>query len=218
MEWFPAGGRCSMMVCMERFSWLAPMVLWSFAEPLLPSPVSRPQGGGTPRVQDEAAFAAIVYVLATDCAWRELPKVFGVSWQTTHRRFTQWAKAGVWTALEQLTADNTAADNAAAADTADNTDNTDNANVDNPGAVDESVRAWAAVVSTAAAARLRPAGAAEESPSEAAPVGRPRPRILREFSGQFIEQLFGRRKVVKPNAAELPDESPETSGQQSTTT
>jgi hypothetical protein len=199
-----------MMVCMERFSWLAPMVLWSFAEPLLPSPVSRPQGGGTPRVQDEAAFAAIVYVLATDCAWRELPKVFGVSWQTTHRRFTQWAKAGVWTALERLAADNPAA--------ADNTDHANADNVDNPGAVDESVRAWAAVVSTAAAARLRPAGAAEESPSEAAPAGRPRPRILREFSGQFIEQLFGRRKVVKPNAAELPDESPETSGQQSTTT
>jgi hypothetical protein len=173
---------------MERFSWLAPMALWPHAEPLLPSPISRPQGGGTPRIQDEATFAAIVYVLATGCAWRELPKVFGVSWQTTHRRFTHWAKAELWTALGRL--------------------------ADDP-SVDPSTRAWAEVVATASALRLRPAGAADQ-PS-GAPADRPRPRILREFSGQFVEQLFGQRKVVKPHP-ESRDESPETGDAQPTTT
>ncbi|WP_406630130.1 transposase [Amycolatopsis sp. WGS_07] len=161
---------------MNRFSWLAPMTLWPYAEPLLPNPASRPQGGGTPRIQDEATFAAICYVLATGCAWRELPKTFGVSWQTAHRRFTHWANAGLWTALGELSGDETA---------------------------EAPTRAWAEALSEAAATRLRSAGARPAAAAE-----RPRPRILREFSGHFVEQLFGRRKVVKPDGGAAETEPP----------
>src|SRR4030081_2597254 len=88
---------CPMIIAVDRrFSWLAPMVLWPIAESLLPRPTVRPQGGGTPRVEDEATFAAVVYVLVSECAWRELPKTFNVSWQTAHRRFTQWCSDGLW--------------------------------------------------------------------------------------------------------------------------
>ncbi|WP_198284330.1 transposase [Saccharomonospora xinjiangensis] len=39
----------------------------------------RPQGGGPRRVDDRAVFTAIVFVLTSVCAWRQLPSSFGVS-------------------------------------------------------------------------------------------------------------------------------------------
>ncbi|MFH8337125.1 transposase [Streptomyces sp. AM6-12] len=84
-----------------RFAWLAPMVLWPLARPYLPRPAARPQGGGTQRADDEAMFAAIVYVLVSGVPWRALPKAFTVSWQNTHRRFTQWSEAGLWNRIRE---------------------------------------------------------------------------------------------------------------------
>ncbi len=34
----------------------------------------RPQGGGVANIDDEAVFAAIIYVLVSGCAWRALPR------------------------------------------------------------------------------------------------------------------------------------------------
>jgi len=79
-----------------RFAWLAPMLLWPLARPHLPLHAVRPQGGGSQRADDEAMFAAILYVLVSEVPWRALPKTFTVSWQNTHRRFTQWSEAGLW--------------------------------------------------------------------------------------------------------------------------
>ncbi|GAA3028172.1 transposase [Actinokineospora globicatena] len=172
---------------MDRFTWLAPMALWPHVEPLLPRPVSRPQGGGTPRAQNEASFAAIAYVLTSGCAWREVPKVFGVSWQTAHRRFAQWAGEGVWTAIGLLVADT---------------------------ALDEGVRCWANAITAAANTRLGASESASQPPGDAA-ARRPRPRIIREFSGTFVERLFGPRKVVQQ---EISQESPETSSRDCATT
>ncbi|HEY9476094.1 MAG TPA: transposase, partial [Mycobacteriales bacterium] len=65
------------------------------AEPpptLRPSP--RRQGGGRRRVEDRAVLAGIVFVATAGCAWRQLPQCFTASWQTVHRRFTEWSKAG----------------------------------------------------------------------------------------------------------------------------
>ena len=50
-------------------------------------------------------FTAITYVLTSGCAWRDLPPSFGVSFQTAHRRFTQWTKAGVWPRLHRAVLD-----------------------------------------------------------------------------------------------------------------
>ncbi|MFC5215355.1 transposase [Streptomyces coerulescens] len=77
------------------------MMLWPLARHYLPRPAQRPQGGGTQRADDEAMFAAIVYVLVSGVPWRALPKTFAVSWQNTHRRFTQWSEAGLWDRIRE---------------------------------------------------------------------------------------------------------------------
>ncbi|MFF1479083.1 IS5 family transposase [Streptomyces sp. NPDC058301] len=71
------------------------------ARPLLPPARVRPQGGGVANIDDEAVFAAIVYVLVSGCAWRALPPCFGASKSTVHRRFLLWSRAGVWGRLHQ---------------------------------------------------------------------------------------------------------------------
>lgn len=88
-----------------RFSWLAPMVLWPLAQWLLPEPTVRPQGGGTQRTDDEAVFAAVLFVLVSEVPWRALPRTFGVSWQHAHRRFGQWSEAGLWERLREAARD-----------------------------------------------------------------------------------------------------------------
>lgn len=50
-------------------------------------------------------LAAILYVLQTGCAWAALPSSLGVSAATAHRRFAEWARAGVFTGLHQAMLD-----------------------------------------------------------------------------------------------------------------
>jgi transposase len=76
-----------------------PQPLWLIASWLIPAHPKRHQGGGRRRADDRATLAAILYVLQTGCSWRALPASFGVSRSATHRRFTEWAKAGVFTQL-----------------------------------------------------------------------------------------------------------------------
>lgn len=85
----------------NRWGWIVPDGLWEITRPLLPPPRLRPQGGGTANIDDEAVFAAIVYVLVSGCAWRALPPCFGISKSTAHRRFLIWSRAGVWGRLHQ---------------------------------------------------------------------------------------------------------------------
>lgn len=84
-----------------RWGWIVPDGLWELARPLLPPARVRPQGGGVANIDDEAVFAAIVYVLVSGCAWRALPPCFGASKSTVHRRFAIWSRAGVWGRLHQ---------------------------------------------------------------------------------------------------------------------
>jgi len=46
-----------------------------------------------------------VFVLTTRCAWRHLPPVFGVPYQTAHRRFTEWSDAALWAKLHRAVLD-----------------------------------------------------------------------------------------------------------------
>lgn len=79
---------------------LVPSDLWALAAPLIESSRQRrPQGGGTAHHSEHAVFAAVVFVLTSGCAWRDLPPVFGVSKATAHRRFTQWTKSELWARL-----------------------------------------------------------------------------------------------------------------------
>ena len=83
---------------------LVPDELWLLARPLIPRFQPRPQGGGTAPLPDRAVLTAIVYVLTSGCAWRDLPSWLGVPFQTAHRRFTQWTDAGMWHRLHQAAA------------------------------------------------------------------------------------------------------------------
>ncbi|WP_370094873.1 transposase [Streptacidiphilus sp. MAP12-20] len=84
----------------RRFAWLAPTQVWPVARHLLPAPAPRPQGGGTRRHDEEALFAAVVFILVSNSPWRGLPSGFGVSWQHTHRCFLHWTETGAWERLE----------------------------------------------------------------------------------------------------------------------
>nr|WP_217637674.1 IS5 family transposase [Actinopolyspora saharensis] len=88
-----------------RWDWVVPEGLWEIVEPLLPAAKVRPQGGGTANIDDEAVFAAIVYVLVSGCSWRHLPPCFGASKSTVHRRFRMWTQAGVWGRLHRAILD-----------------------------------------------------------------------------------------------------------------
>ncbi|MFD0479936.1 IS5 family transposase [Nonomuraea thailandensis] len=84
---------------------LVPDELWELFLRVVPPAPTRPQGGGRRRVDDRVILAAIVYVATTGCAWRQLPPVFGASWQTVHRRFTEWSAARVWAKLYRVLLD-----------------------------------------------------------------------------------------------------------------
>ncbi|MFI2765521.1 IS5 family transposase [Streptomyces echinatus] len=83
------------------WSWIVPDGLWEIAKPLNPPSRVRPQGGGTQDTPDETLFAAIIYVLVSGCASRQLPPCFGISKSTAHRRFLIWSRAGVWGRLQE---------------------------------------------------------------------------------------------------------------------
>ena len=89
----------------NRWGWIVPDGLWELARPLLPAPRIRPQGGGPVNIDDEAVFAAVIYVLVSGCSWRALPPCFGASKSTVHRRFLSWSRAGVWARLHQAVLD-----------------------------------------------------------------------------------------------------------------
>ncbi|MFC6700361.1 transposase [Streptomyces thermocoprophilus] len=130
------------------------------------------QGGGTQRADDEAMFAAIVYVLVSGVPWRALPKTFAVSWQNAHRRFTQWSGAGLWDRLR---------------DTA--------RRQQMPG----HLRQWADTVAALAEERLNrtPAGTASPTPAGTAartagrPAGTVKPGLRVHEQGDFTIRLFG---------------------------
>lgn len=84
---------------------LVPDELWDLVASLLPEFSVRPQGGGTSPLDERAVFTAVVYVLTSGCAWRMLPEQFGVSFQTAHRRFAVWTRAGVWGRLHRAVLD-----------------------------------------------------------------------------------------------------------------
>ncbi|WP_019853087.1 IS5/IS1182 family transposase [Actinopolyspora mortivallis] len=82
---------------------LVPDELWElFREVVPPKVVRRPQGGGRRRADDREVLAAIVFAAVTDCAWRQLPPVFGACWPTVYRRFVEWSQDRVWTRLHRV--------------------------------------------------------------------------------------------------------------------
>lgn len=81
---------------MEMVRQLVPDRLWELFRRVMPEAPVRPQGGGRRKVDDREVLAAILFVATSGCTWRQLPPVFGTSWQTAHRRITHWTEAQVW--------------------------------------------------------------------------------------------------------------------------
>jgi hypothetical protein len=53
---------------------------------------------GRKRSDDRRSLNGILYVLQTDCSWRNLPRRYG-SYETVHRRLRQWSGEGVLDAI-----------------------------------------------------------------------------------------------------------------------
>ena len=67
-------------------------VQWERIAPLLPGKASDPGRTGS----DNRLFVnGVLWVLRSGAHWHDLPERYG-KWKTAHKRFTRWAKAGVW--------------------------------------------------------------------------------------------------------------------------
>jgi len=65
---------------------------WERIAPMLPGKDSDPGRSGG----DNRLFVnGCLWVLRSGAHWRDLPERYG-KWKTLHKRFTRWAKAGVW--------------------------------------------------------------------------------------------------------------------------
>lgn len=65
---------------------------WDRIAPMLPGKDSDPGRTGG----DNRLFVnGCLWVLRSGAHWRDLPERYG-KWKTLHKRFSRWAKAGVW--------------------------------------------------------------------------------------------------------------------------
>lgn len=67
---------------------------WKVIEPWMPSPLRRPDGRGRPWKETRAVLDGILWILKTGARWQDLPERYP-SYQTCHRRFQAWVRAGV---------------------------------------------------------------------------------------------------------------------------
>jgi len=82
-----------------RRDWRIPDELWAHIQPLLPPRKPHPLGCHRPRVDDRRAMDAIFFVLRTGCQWNALQGTGLCSSSSAHRRFQEWAAAGVFLAF-----------------------------------------------------------------------------------------------------------------------
>jgi len=75
-----------------RGRWELSDAKWMLIEPIL-RPQRRSDGRGRPSQDTRAVLNGILWVLGTGAQWRELPNKYP-PYQTCHRRFQQWVRAG----------------------------------------------------------------------------------------------------------------------------
>jgi transposase len=75
---------------------------WGQLAPLLPGKVGDPGRSG----EDNRLFVnGVLWILRSGARWEDLPERYG-KYKSVHKRFTRWAKAGVWERVfDSLTAD-----------------------------------------------------------------------------------------------------------------
>jgi transposase len=65
---------------------------WEHIRELLPGKASDP---GRTAFDNQNFVNGVLWVLRSGARWSDLPERYG-KWKTVHKRFTRWAKAGVW--------------------------------------------------------------------------------------------------------------------------
>jgi transposase len=65
---------------------------WERIAPLLSGKISDP---GRTGADNRLFLNGVLWVLRSGAHWRDLPERYG-KWKSLHKRFTRWAKAGVW--------------------------------------------------------------------------------------------------------------------------
>lgn len=68
---------------------------WARIADLLPGKKSDP---GRTAADNRLFVNSVLWILRSGAQWDELPERYG-KWKTAHKRFTRWAKAGVWERL-----------------------------------------------------------------------------------------------------------------------
>ena len=79
-----------------------PDAQWQRIADLLPGKIGDPGRSGA----DNRRFVnGVLWVLRSGAHWHDLPPRYG-KWKSVHKRFTRWAKAGVWERVfDSLTGD-----------------------------------------------------------------------------------------------------------------
>lgn len=88
-----------MGLVMQDDGWRIPDGLWERIAPWLPERNPHPKKGHNPRVPDRQAMNAILFVLRTGMQWNALNATGICSSSSAHRRFQEWAQAGVFEAF-----------------------------------------------------------------------------------------------------------------------
>jgi len=86
-----------------RGRWELSDAQWKLIEPIL-RPQRRSDGRGRPWQDTRAVLNGILWVLGTGAQWRELPNKYP-PYQTCHRRFQQWVRAGKLERILQVLAE-----------------------------------------------------------------------------------------------------------------
>ena len=76
---------------------------WAVVEPLIPKPPQRADGKGRPRIDDRQILNGILWIMRTGAQWKDLPDRYP-SYQTCHRRYQEWVRAGVFERMLQALA------------------------------------------------------------------------------------------------------------------
>src|SRR5688500_11913593 len=74
-------------------SWRASDELWAKVAPVL-AELDPPAGTGRGRIDQRAAFDAVIYRTRTGCQWNHLPQEYPDD-ASVHRTFQRWVKRGV---------------------------------------------------------------------------------------------------------------------------
>ena len=72
-----------------------PQLQWELVEPVIQKARLPKEISGRPRQDDQQILHEILWICRTGAPWKDLPEKYP-PYQTCHRRFQEWVKAGVW--------------------------------------------------------------------------------------------------------------------------